>query len=1017
MANKQTIIGKTAPVPLGQQRALNSLPVVFAEDQPPIPVEEQNKIQSEVALSLLGIPRAEVALGIFADVNTYDINPTEWSQSPLENDPETGTGLYHIAQEAGAELVASEGRTTILTSKRFFRYQPGRVSSSTMGVRMNRTGSTYDPNTPAANIMKGAPTIKKWGIFDKFDGYYFEIVNSGDNNDFRCVRRTQALVPTEPSGVGATPDGWNRTDGSTDKVNIKGGNWGVVGEDPVIFRNGLCYVAAAIYDPSLCFSPENVRTVENDPNKLSEFDYNEDYAVRLAYRDSAGDFIEHLQGRQFQFPFDQKESGTFTESEYQVWENDNLFLKPQSQYIRLDTHCRWEDIVTNLSRGGGANFNTQIGLTGINNSQLNVTPSSPRFGYDNAPSAEVSGVKIWNLLVSVQGPDQITNAQYSAAFPTPHRTLSYSVSSTDVGRKNITLKEWFKICVPPQYRTVYEWRPVRAMFSNDQLNGNTTNTVRWSDVSTANVDPVDVGVKRPGSKVVVNGRPLIASSVYNVDFTKVTMWKIEFSWYGAVGALFLCYVPVGNGEARWVRVHHMRASNQLDVASLGNATLPITYLTHSGIQNDLIDQKSILVKYGASYYIDGGDKGTVKLVSKSSDFQKQVKYGIIKTIISSVPSSNYFSIPTSAIPQSQKDQLIGAYLKNDTITKVIWVENDSTDKIKLYFNRSVSLFSENDTIDLVIPRRQRSMISLRAKDQITNTSGTPIRNRIQIYPIKYSTGITDSSSDNNILTVNFLKNPLVITNNLNNSTLSQSYNISLYNDPLQIPFGFDLGSGTVPKLIGEDQNISESDYSILDSLLPNDGSYAHFYMRSIGKSQVGISGFSSTPTVMETPSLVRIFKKGSSIYIQNFASKPESFTVFGPLIPVRMYTFDQDGNINLFSGTPTHKKYEDQNKWNESAIIGSFESIGQLSGASVSQDFRMSPVSDTGSLVFSLYTNKGGSQYNLEDYFAYNKEYISYPLTNEVDIMCAYALWESTSSNISPAYSISMVNSLTWEEQ
>ena len=89
MANKKTIIGKTAPVPLGQQKAVNSLPVVFAEDQPAIPVEEQNKIQSEVALSLLGIPRAEVALGIFADVNTYDINPSEWSQFPIENDVDT----------------------------------------------------------------------------------------------------------------------------------------------------------------------------------------------------------------------------------------------------------------------------------------------------------------------------------------------------------------------------------------------------------------------------------------------------------------------------------------------------------------------------------------------------------------------------------------------------------------------------------------------------------------------------------------------------------------------------------------------------------------------------------------------------------------------------------------------------------------------------------------------------------------------------------------------------------------
>ena len=64
------VVGRTAPVPPGQQKAEKSIPVVVASDQSPIPVEEQNKVQSEVALSLLGIPRSEVALGIFADVNT-----------------------------------------------------------------------------------------------------------------------------------------------------------------------------------------------------------------------------------------------------------------------------------------------------------------------------------------------------------------------------------------------------------------------------------------------------------------------------------------------------------------------------------------------------------------------------------------------------------------------------------------------------------------------------------------------------------------------------------------------------------------------------------------------------------------------------------------------------------------------------------------------------------------------------------------------------------------------------------
>ena len=74
-------------------------------------------------------------------------------------------------------------------------------------------------------------------------------------------------------------------------------------------------------------------------------------------------------------------------------------------------------------------------------------------------------------------------------------------------------------------------------------------------------------------------------------------------------------------------------------------------------------------------------------------------------------------------------------------------------------------------------------------------------------------------------------------------------------------------------------------------------------------------------------------------------------------------------------------------------------------------------LANTGNNVFSIYANKGGSQNDLEDYFAYNKEYISFPLTNEVDILGVYAHWESTSATSSPTSSIDIVNSLTWEEQ
>ena len=211
------VVGRTAPVPAGQQTSAKSIPVVIASDQSAIPVEEQNKQQSEVALSLLGIPRSEVALGIFADVNTYDVNPTEWTAFPeqftsLDQYVPGGNtlfekyagyggdqdwGLTHIAEEAGAMIEAPCDEYSILTSKRFFRYQPGRVSAATFGVKLNRGLYTISKGDPANKAVRN-PTIKKYGIFDKFDGYYYESRNDAYGDNFCCVRRTQSIIRDNP---------------------------------------------------------------------------------------------------------------------------------------------------------------------------------------------------------------------------------------------------------------------------------------------------------------------------------------------------------------------------------------------------------------------------------------------------------------------------------------------------------------------------------------------------------------------------------------------------------------------------------------------------------------------------------------------------------------------------------------------------------------------------------------------------------------------------------------------------
>ena len=383
-------VGRTAPIPPGPQLARDSLPVVIASDQDAVPVEVQNQQISEVSLSLLGIPRAETALGIFADVTTYDINPNEWQS-------EGGGTTTHIPTESAAKITVGTGvidNFQILSSKRFFRYQPGRVSAATFGVRVNTTTTRTD--------------VKKFGAFDKRDGYYIEVQGGsqtaiGDKEvNLYCVRRTSALESNEP-GV--------RTANGAD------GDVGTAGVDLVIVRAGLTYIHAGLFDLSL--------------------------------------------------------------------------------------------------RGAGNNIGGNASSDGT--------------------------------------------ATVAADFFT----------------------------VPNEYRYTYEYRVPRKFFSHDRLDGQ-DRTQYYSDrtpgrssftlsISGTNAAPtVTYGNSTAVTDDVDN--ILTRQSVWDIDLSKVTMFKMEYSWYGAVGGHFLAYVPDATtaGEARWVRMHHIRASNQLVSPTLANPTLPLS---------------------------------------------------------------------------------------------------------------------------------------------------------------------------------------------------------------------------------------------------------------------------------------------------------------------------------------------------------------------------------------------------------------------------------------------------------
>jgi hypothetical protein len=103
--------------------------------------------------------------------------------------------------------------------------------------------------------------------------------------------------------------------------------------------------------------------------------------------------------------------------------------------------------------------------------------------------------------------------------------------------------------------------------------------------------------------------------IFNPD--TVTMYKIEFGWYGAIGARFYMYIPVGNGSSRWVTVHTLVIENQIGQPCLEDPFFFFKY--RAFVQNpSRLRLPQFVEKYGASYYIDGGDEGTVALSSGKS---------------------------------------------------------------------------------------------------------------------------------------------------------------------------------------------------------------------------------------------------------------------------------------------------------------------------------------------------------------------------------------------------------------
>ena len=119
-----------------------------------------------------------------------------------------------------------------------------------------------------------------------------------------------------------------------------------------------------------------------------------------------------------------------------------------------------------------------------------------------------------------------------------------------------------------------------------------------------------------------NGDPLTGNgpSEYNLSIPNVTMYKIEFGWYGAIGARFYAYIPTGNGDARWVVLHTLVIENSIGQPNLQDSYFRLIYRINI-TNNEFLRTPQYITKYGASYYIDGGDEGTSQMYTASTDLK------------------------------------------------------------------------------------------------------------------------------------------------------------------------------------------------------------------------------------------------------------------------------------------------------------------------------------------------------------------------------------------------------------
>jgi hypothetical protein len=314
----------------------------------------------------------------------------------------------------------------------------------------------------------------------------------------------------------------------------------------------------------------------------------------------------------------------------------------------------------------------------------------------------------------------------------------------------------------------------------------------------------------------------------------------------------------------------------------------------------------------------------------------------------------------------------------DQGVKVIWVDVPSK---KLYLNKALtSAQAIVPNLDVLVDRPQITY-GLKTKTEIVSSQGTAVRNRVQVYPTRLAVG-SAATSGTSTVSVQLIKNPIFQTT-------------STYND----------SNGTVKLTLQAPTDLKQE----------------------------------GQPTVLTLATTPTTFADGATAYgwIQAYFtddSAQRRFTVFGLLRRVgTVYTFTAETSFDKpakLVGSFLHaKNYDNDGSLVTTAPIES--DIERLSSINIANELR-TPIPGTGTQITTFFIGSGGFQFDLSPYFNYNKDYLSYPLTNKIDSLYLTSTsvdWyfnvvngdpvtpTSSPTTGSRVLKSSVLTSITWEEQ